>query len=481
MKKATLLLFVLLGVSLFAADAPEGTLFDENLPSHSEKVGGSLEFKPRVGVAWEYDLQNNQSGFTELIDLDLVWEIAPYKDHITDSSDVEWGNPYGVTMFSGGHLLMKIENVPGGMNASDGEGDYTMEPVFSLNYERLWGKIVFDPFYLLVAANSHNHYNRVTGFSFAAANNMPRADWAHLGYRVQKWAGAVNNVSDFYTIGGNANTVSASSANEGALGLGFITGPTEIFAQVSSKQMQSNPDNEYEASLAVESNPVGNLILKASVFGGINYATYSDMPLALSFDMGYRFDLSQALAFVPHTAMDVRFVGTNDAPFSETETENVVGLSLDWPGTSGWGDNPLADAESNVFSGISVEASITNRPSFDVPVINLVASMHEDTSGGLIPNLGTTWVYEMANIQDSDKLKNTYGVYLDYNIWDQYKPYTRIKKVQDSPIYKEVAGEFGLEITTIPSTVFKLIYESPDISKLSDNKGVFTSEIWVTF
>lgn len=472
--KALLLTSILaLGSVCFAETE---NLMDENLPTQSSKINTSIELKPKLGTIWGYDFTTEKSGFKEVIDLDLEWEILGYKSYETDVSDLEYGLPYGMAMFSGGHLTLKLQNQTGDMSSTNEVANKTLYPVFSINYEKIWGKIVWDPFYLLVAANEKNFYERHTGWSFATANNKPRANWSHIGYRVQGWSSSVN--SNYWAVSGVSDQIK-TEGEEAGIGIGYIGSSTEVLFMTTSKAWDDTAnDNMYDVGLSLESNPVGNLMVNASVVSGANYDV---TPLGASAALGYRFDLTNTIAFQPHTAMDIKFSGTESDPMESYATENSLGFDIIWPGSTGWGDNPLANAETNIFAGLTVDGSVILYKDGD-PAYNMAVSLHEDGVGGLIPNLGVTLVYELANLQDPEYI-NTYGFYAEYNIWNQFKPYTRIKKQLDTSVSEEVSGEFGLEITVIPHSVITVKYESKDISAISEeaNKGLFTTAIIVTF
>ncbi|HQL33991.1 MAG TPA: hypothetical protein PK969_12110 [Treponemataceae bacterium] len=467
-------LAILAGSMVFAAES----LFDENLPTQTKKISTSIDFKPKLGVEWGYDFDRNQSGFKEIVNLDLEWEILPYQDYASDSSGIEYGDPYGLAMFSGGHLMLKIHDEDGDLSATTNPA---FQPVLELNYEKIWGKIVWDPFYILVAANENNFYTRHTGWSFATANSRPRANWAHIGYRVQGWSSSVN--SDAWGIAGVGDAVN-TVGGEAGLGLGFIGNTTETLFMVTSPLSweyinASNPgnvDNKYDFGLSAESNPIGDLMVRGSAVTGINYDV---LPLGLSGALGYRFDITNTLAFMPHTAMDIAFSGTEDKPLDNWKTENSFGFDVIWPGSNGWGDNPLLDMESNIFAGFTLDGSVVMSKGAD-PKINMVASMHEDNSGGLVQNLGTTFVFELADIT-GDKPVNTFGFYADYNIWNQFRPYGRFLKTTDSSVKKNITGELGLEMTMIPNTVITFMYKTEDLTAISENKGILTTSFIVTF
>ncbi|HKL71933.1 MAG TPA: hypothetical protein VJ855_04680 [Marinilabiliaceae bacterium] len=470
-------LFVILGGLVFSAE----TLFDENLPTQTKKITTSIDFKPKLGVEWGYDFQRNQSGFKEIIDIDMKWEIVPFQDFSTDTSGIEYGDPYGLVMLSGGHFMINIKDQSGDLSASDGSGGNNLVPVFSINYEKIWGKIVLDPFYVLVAANEKNFYNRHSGWSFNTANSRPRANWAHIGSRVQGWQSSFN--SSLWEIAGAGDQVK-TEGGEAGLGFGYIGNTTETLFMITSPLTweyvsaanPGNKDNKYDFGLSAESNPVGNLMVQASAVSGLNYEV---LPLGLSASLGYRFDITNTLAIMPHTAMDIAFNGTKSDPLDSWKMENSFGFDIIWPGTTGWGDNPLANMETNIYAGLTVDGSVVTLKGKE-PSVNMAISLHEDNSGGLIQNLGTTLVFELANIT-GEKPKNTYGVYVDYNIWNQFKPYGRFLKTIDSSVAKNVTGEVGLEMTVIPSTVITLMYKTKDVTTISDNKGVFTTSFIVTF
>lgn len=500
MKKFTSSLLALaLGASAFAIvpDSRTETLFDENLPTQTSAITTSIAFKPKLGVVWGYDFDNKISGFQEIVNLDMEWEILPYKDYTTDTSGVEYGNPYGLVMFSGGHFVLKVQDQKGDLTSFGGSGGGQIDPYLTLNFEKIWGKVIWDPFYLVLAANETNFYERHTGWSFPTANNFVRANWAHMGNRVQGWKSPAN--TDAWTLTTMYDRVGGSTGAAG-LGLGAIFDTTEVLFQVATTTLNfdryfsnkasyegmdgigGNKDNKYDFGLSVESNPIGDLQVRASAYTGVNYQT---TPLGLSGMLGYRYDITNTISIVPHTAMDISFRPKNNNDFGSYITENTFGFDIIWPGSTGWGDNPLIDKESNIFSGLTVDAGLVMKE-FKEPEMSMAISMHEDGAGGLVPNLGVTLVYENRwMIHPTQDSQQYYGVYVDYNIWNQFRPYGRFiqtkEQVEDITAIKT---ELGVEVTIIPSTVITLKYQTRDLKTMvkgNDELGLFTTSCIVTF
>lgn len=477
MKKSLALFLLVLGAAVFAETE---NLVDENLPTQTKKVNTAVSLKPKFGTIWGYDFNTGNTGFREIIDIDMEWEMLSYMDHATDVEDIDYGLPYGMAMFSGGHFTLKLQNEDGDMSSSDGNGGTTLVPLWSINYEKLWGKIIWDPFYLLVAANENNFFTRPTGWSFATANSRPRANWAHIGNRVQNWLGILNPTTKWMLTGKN-DQLSTQGGGAG-LGLGYIGGASEVLVQVASdSDWVSNKDNKYEFGASVESNPVGNLMVRGSAVYGVNYVNVA--PFGFAGSLGYRFDVTNTVAIMPHTAMDFKFLGKSDDPTSLYATENSFGFDVIWPGANGWGDNPLINQETNIFAGLTVDGSVYKLKDQE-PVINAQVSLHEDDAGGLIPNLGTTFVVDLANVMEGT-FAYAYGVYVDYLLWNQFKPYTRVFHTYMNPADlrtdQVLQTEIGMEITVIPHSVITVKYESPDLSRYEDNKGLFTTSVMVTF
>lgn len=511
------LLLVSIGFSAFAQFTGDRTenLFDENLPTQSSPIKPSITFKPKLGVIWGYDFDRGESGFHEVVDLDVEWEILPYKDYSTDTEDLEYGLPYGMVMFSGGHFVLKMQDQSGDM-AVDGTGGATAKqiyPYFSLNFEKIWGKVIWEPFYVIVAANDTNFYERHTGWNFATSNNFIRANWAHMGNRVQGWQSPLND--NLWTLANKYDTLNTTTGSAG-IGVGYVASVTEVLFQVGSTDINfdsdhffngapaaqgTNKDNAYAFGLSVESNPIGDLQVRASTYTGINYKSPTGLdntPLGFSGMLGWRYDITNTLSFTPHTAMDIAFSRVDEDPFGTYRTENSFGFDIVWPGSTGWGDNPLINKETNIYAGLTVDSIITMQE-FEDPTMHLSVSLHEDNAGGLVPNLGTTFVYEIKNLitpdpvegAEKDKPQMFYGVYVDYNLWNQFRPYARIKKTTtNAAITAEDAKrlplqtELGVEITYIPHTIITLKYQSAnfvDMVQKSTSKGLFTTAFIVTF
>ena len=94
-----------------------------------------------------------------------------------------------------------------------------------MNFEKIWGKVIWDPFYVVLAANDTNFYERHTGWNFPTSNNFIRANWAHMGNRVQGWVSPLN--TDPWTLAGNYDTLKTTTGSAG-IGVGYVANVTEV-------------------------------------------------------------------------------------------------------------------------------------------------------------------------------------------------------------------------------------------------------------
>lgn len=470
MKKILLsLLFSILTVNLFAMPSYVGNT-DEGKYAKKSDVIPAVEVEMELGLQWAYDFDTEQSGLKEIIDLDFKYFMNPFTIYKSNIDGIDYDAPYGVVEVAGGEVFFEID---------DEIGDQTTHSVdVKINYELIYGKIVFDPFYLLVASsNKGNHYTRNNGWSFSRSTSGIRNDIAHLDYMVP-WDGM--NTGQ-WAITGGANTVSDVSSTS-VFGLGYIFGTSEIIFQLASEyDWETNENNEYEYGFMLESNPVGNLTVKAQAHSGINYDV---MPVDFAVGAGYRFDLTDSIAFIPFVGFDGMFIGDKEAddPFDAFNSETSIGAQLTWPGGTGWGYEPLNDKDTNRFSGIAAGLDIFNQDGKD-PMFNVSISAFEETSGGLIPMLGTSLILEFSDITDyngtdRDYIKTAFGLYLDYNIKDMVKPFVRAKKTSGKDD-GAIDFESGIEYIAIPNTVITVGYDSDDLNDFENNKGLLYTEFKV--
>ncbi|MBN2618026.1 MAG: hypothetical protein JXR64_06905 [Spirochaetales bacterium] len=470
MKKILLtLLLTTLGFSLFAINSYEGGT-DEGRYAKSSPANSSVKVEFELGTIFGYDIQEGQSGFKEIIDLDFTYILNPFTIYKSDTTDIKYGDPYGIVDVSGCSVELNINDESGDKNSYS-------DTLISINYELIYGKIVFDPFYLLVAASSAgNHYDRNNGWNFSRGTSRIRANIAHIGYNVP-WTGIVSVAP--WSISGAADAIDNEGA-ESMLGIGYIVGMTEMMVQVGSQyDWETNENNELDFGYQIESNPIGNLTLKGQLFTGINYDV---LPLNFSVGAGYYQDITSNLNLTPFIGYDGTFVEGEDPSLDNLKSETSVGISLGWPGSVGWGYEPLNDKDYDRFSGVTIGTSVLTLPEED-PRISIGLSLFEDGKAGLIPNIGSSIVFEIYDLTDymaTDRgyIKTSYGVYLDYNINDILKPYTRVKKLEgkdDSPVKLEA----GFEYTAIPNTVITVSYETENVVDISNNKGLFITEFKV--
>ncbi len=464
-----LVLLLLLSSNLFALNSYTGGN-DEGRYSVQEEANTAVKVEFELGTIWGYDIQEEQSGFKEIIDLDFTFIINPFTKYKSDLDPEDYDGPYGIAEVSGGSVELDIKDEAGDKQSYS-------DTLVSINYELIFGKIVFDPFYLLVAASSAgNHYDRNSGWNFSRGSSRIRSNIAHIDYNVP-WSGIVSPAP--WSGTGPSDTIDNEGA-ESMLGLGYIIGSTEMMVQIGTPyDWEENVDNHYDVGFQLESNPVGNLIVKSHVFSGMNYDT---LPLNFSLGAGYYQELTDVYSLVPFIGFDGTFEEDEEPALDVFKSETSIGLSLRWPGGLGWGYEPLNDRDFDRFSGLTVGSSILNQEGED-PRISLAVTSYEETNGGLIPNLGTSLVFEIYDLTDykstdRDYIKTSYGVYIDYNIKDMLKPYTRVKKVEgkdDSPLDFEIGAEF----TLIPNTIITVSYETENLLQVEDNKGLFATEFKV--
>lgn len=459
----------LFGMTAYGDNVDDTSGSDEGRYENVEAAQSQIVYEFELGTIWGYDFETEQSGFKEIIDLDFKYIFNRHTNYKSDLGGIDYDKPYGELEVSGMSVETAFENKKG-----DQEKDLPM--LVDINYELIYGRIMFDPFYLLVAASEEgNRYSRNHGYTFSRGTSSIRANVAHIGYNVP-WSGEMI-LQGPYADGGAWNSVNEIGA-AALLGLGYIFGATEMMLQVGSeKDWKTNENNEYQIGFQIESNPVGNLTLKANGFTGVNYDI---MPINFGVGAGYRYELNDTLALVPFVAYDHTFIGKVGSPTDSFKSEITAAVSLVWPGGIGWGYEPLNDTDLNRYSGLTVGTDITTVGDND-PKAVLVISSFEETSGGLVPNLGASVVVEiddLTNTKDLDYKRIAFGVYLDYNVMDILKPFVRTTKtsgLEESPIL----FESGIEYTAIPNTIITVGFDTADISDLENNKGLFYTEFKV--
>ncbi|MBN2656564.1 MAG: hypothetical protein JXR86_05845 [Spirochaetales bacterium] len=504
----SLILILLASANLFAIkDYDNTTGTEDGLYENKQDIPlkSKLEIDVELATIWGFDFNQLSSGFREIIDIDLLYTLNPYTKFRSDTEGLDINKPYGMVLVDGAHLEFKISDQSGDQRAAFPDPETTQN--ISINYENIFGKIVWDPFYLLVGSSeTGNHYDRISGWTFLKSTSKIRANLAHLGYRVPF---VTANSTSRWAQEGKTDWIENEAADS-ILGLGFGIGATEMMLSIGSKQdWEKNTENKYDVGFAIESNPVGDLTVKGYINTGINYVA---LPLDFAVSAGYRFDLgvigNNALSLVPYVAMDGSFVSglpladnyEKDWPFEELAAEISGGITLEWGGPVGWGYEPLNNIMTDRGPGITVSASLYN-PGFQfkreenpASEVTVALSVFEDTKGGLIPNLGMSGVLEFGDITNSqettddlntninEKFKIQYGLYLDYLIMDMFKPYTRFSK---TVMYGPIDFEVGTEFMVIPNTVMTISYENAAINSLFDDdfekdKGLLAVELKVT-
>ncbi|MBI9098751.1 MAG: hypothetical protein JEY91_09750 [Spirochaetaceae bacterium] len=488
----SILLILLTCTNLFALKDYSNTTGDDDgrLEYKKEmKVQPKLEVEIELGTIWGLDLNQMSSGFDEIIDLDLRYTLNPFSKLRSGTEGLDLDAPYGMVMVDGVHVEFNIVDQEGDQRAAFSAPDTTKN--ISINYENIYGKIVWDPFYLLVGSSDDgNHYDRINGWTFIKSTSKIRSNLAHLGYRVPF---VTANSSSRWAQEDKTDWLENEAADS-MLGFGFGMGATEMMLSIGSKQnWEKNTENRYDIGYMIESNPIGDLTVKGSVNTGINYVA---IPLDFAVSAGYRFDLgtinTSSLSLVPYFAMDGHFISglpmadnyAKDWPFEELAAEISLGVTLEWGGPVGWGYEPLNNIMTDRGPGITLSASLFNpgykfaRDENPEGELTIAISVFEDTNGGLIPNLGFSGVFEIADVTNvaettddlntniNEEIKIQYGLYVDYNILDILKPYTRFSKTS---LYGPVNFELGTQFTLIPNTVITVSYENEAINGLFDD------------
>lgn len=458
-------------MGLQAVDSYKGDADIRHFEQKSDaKSAVKLEFE--LGTQVGYDLETNQFGTQEIVDLDFVYVINPFGIYKSDMSGVQYGDVYGVAEVWGAEVELNILDQEG-----DKETISTTDQKLTINYENIYGKIVFDPFYLMVASSRKgNHYDRNNGWTFAKKTSRIGANIAHIGYDVP-WKGTVN--TDFWTAMGTADSQD-NYGTESSLGLGMIFGMTEMMFQVGTPfTWEENENNMVDVGFILESNPVGNLTVQAQAFKPFN--NEEDESIYFSLGTGYYEDLNENYNIQPFIGFDGNYdLSEETADDERFFSETSIGISLRWNGASGWGYEPLNDAKCNRFSGVTLGSSIKGKPNKD-PEVAVVITSFEETDAGLIPNLGYSLVFEMLDVTDTKALGymiTSLGLYTEYNVKDMVTPYLRAIQLNQEAD-KIIDFEIGVKYVAIPNTIITVSYETDDIMNVGDNKGLLVTEFKV--
>ncbi|MDA3850826.1 MAG: hypothetical protein PF447_06105, partial [Spirochaetaceae bacterium] len=465
--------------------------------------GNSLTWEGEFKTTWERDMDTNQSGFTEDVALELGWDILDFTTH---TSDTNVDGYYGVMTASGGNLRFYTEyntvadSIVGDNDAAFGD---TANLSTKFTWEQIWGRVNFGDIYLLVGA-AETQFTRINGWNYARQQDSLRADWAHLGARTQK--GYLLN-TDPWVTNGSADLV-ATAPNSAGLGVGYVGGLYEALFTVSAPSVEANDNDEYNFGLDAVASPIAGLTVNfSSVYQGVQLATEDadntvGDNLTLAFGTGYFMEINSDMTLEPFVGYDTVIpMGQAASGGSDIDRylahEASVGVTLNWPGAAGWGYDPLLDwsaeiDESNIYSGITAAANVYLAPTDGAePQINAQVSSHEVTTGGLVPNLGWTFIVEVKDITNAreypDDVANewAYGIYADYSIDSIITPYIGNEyKVTASTTEPDIMRlNVGVDFTMIPNTTFKVDYNNDQfiVEDQDGDNGNIAISIAVTF
>jgi len=469
MKKTSIaFLFLLSGVMLFAAD---------------KGVGDSATVNASFETIWGVDLNTGYTGFDKAVDIDFEWALGEWSDYSSDISEVSFSKPYGMAFISGGLINFRIldhqdarsgdrerDNIEDNRTKSaSGFGD---DLEIQIMFENAWSKIIFNPFYVLLEADIQN-FDRQNGYNFEKNQDAIRANWAYIGSRIP--LSYILDSNDWWKDG-ETDAIQNEVTNEGVkvadtAGVSLGYGGEKLKAAYSigtQKNWETNEFNRYDMAFDIEVKPVNKLTLNASVVSGINYENF---PVKFGVGSAYEFPLGYTnFNLQPFGGLDAYFSGQGDDAYKYMNTEVAYGVNFTWPGENGWGFEWLSDDDRNRYSGITLSGNTVTIE--EETRNNLSITMFEDTVTGLIPDLGSSLLFEIKDLGSADQ-QLAYGAYVEYLFHGMARPFMKVES-KSGDLDGDIAFSGGTEFLFIPNAGITAKYESQTINDTAADAGLVT-------
>ncbi len=444
-----------------------------NLYSADKSINDTAKITGNMTTTWGTDLNTDASGFSEKIDIDFLWDVGEWGDYSSDISDVSFKKAYGMAFVSGGLVRFKIENGDDGndLKMDNNEGNDIMKVQVQL--ENAWAKVIMNDFYVLLSAAGTN-YERQAGYNFNGSRDALRANWAHIGSRLQK--SYILNTDD-WNVNDDMDAIGTTGPTAG-LTFGVDLENFRTYLSIGSENdMTKNIDNEYDFSWSAEWKPVESLVVNSSVISGINYDA---IPLGFGTSLLYDYKLTSTLTFKPFIAFDGKFNYDDNNDYTSIYSETAYGLTLEWPGANGWGQEWLFDNSdgleygfeknwSNRYSGFTVSGNMVNID--NIQFHNIQASLYEETIEGLIPYIGASLLFEMKDITSTD-MEYAFGGHIEYNHMNMFNVFTKAERsIDDDRSLDDIYFAAGIDWLSIPNITISLRYDNSSINDLDKDMG----------
>lgn len=453
-KSLAILLILLSGQTVFSAD---------------KAVETKATINGNITTIWGSDIDNESTGFSESIDINFNWDVGGWGDYSSEVSGVNFNKAYGMAFVSGGLIRFKLED---DLVIDNNSGTDLLN--IQILFENAWAKIVKDNFYIQLAADG-TFYNREAGYNLDYSKDMVRANWAHIGSRIQK---SYILDSDDWNTNGDMDAVKNEGSTAGlTLGADFEGYKTYLFVG-SPDDMYDNTDNVYDFAWGNEFKPMDKMVISASVYTAINDPQFN--PLGFGTAISHSVNLTGKLALEPYLAFDGQFQDDGIDPWATLDSEFAYGLTLKWPGPNGWGYEWLFDGErgtnygfeanySKRYSGFTLSGNMVTID--DVVSHNLQASLYEDTTGGLIPDFGGSMLFEVKDLT-SDDMIYAYGAHIEYNYFNIVEAFARVENKNASLDEPEIYFGAGFSWLGLPNTTMTLRYDNEKINNTDESKGI---------
>lgn len=451
MKKIGFLIIVMV---LFVID-----VYADDMPT----IKGSLT--STYGV--NFDFEEVRAGLKEDFDFDIIWPLIPYEY----SEEGENGKFRIETDFTGS-LDLTILN-----QDSEWVSDQDIGQKLTLEISNFYSKIYYDNLYFLVGSK-RTGYERQDGYDITRSTDKVRANWAYLTSRVA-WSYILNN--DYQVDRGSdiINGVDGAQGSEDSIGFGGDTDNLSwIFMFGTKNDWTVDEDNRFDIGYNVSYTGIDSLTINQGTFTRIQNDESIELGAGVGFE--YSYPISQSLTLKPNVGTDVFVTDLEETLLKGTEIS--YGVTLEWPGVSGYGYIPLQENEDNKgelnnhrSSGITIAGiNYIDGNTSDDDQFNIKISALDPREGGLVNNLELAALVEIVDVSEiaNDEHNLAFGLYADYTILDAYRPKVNaVMRTIDDDRKFPVELSVGVVYVGIPSAEIGIVYENDNLSTIEDKPG----------
>jgi len=442
----------------------------------NEDIGTGVTLEGKAKASAGYSLDNEAFGITDQFDIDFKWGAMGYGKRESEVSDDT--APHGIFSAAGFELSVQRQDIAGRQDAAFN---------WIMDLGQLWARVVLNPMLTLHVASDGSSYKRAeSGYNFMQSFDAAGSNLAHIGARFQY--STYRGQWDDATV--EEDIVSNNVAENGNIGLLFdldmIKGIASLGTASDWNETNDDQKNKLEGGLALEVAPLDPLLVQAMG----NYSMATEVA-GYSAAAQWKQDVTDDISVAPRVAYDGKMFTAD----SYSDSEISAGVTVVWPGISGYGHHRFLasdnfymssgfDAKGNRYSGLDAGLTYGLMGADNAEdVLNARVTMLEETEGGLIPNLGMTFFFEVKDILDASKAQEeAYGVYVDYLINGNIRPALYVGEPNDDALHVEASVEY----TGIENTAFQLSYKNDRLVVLEGTtddalKGTITANVVVTF